>query len=83
MEEELSRRREEVIQLKSILATRQLGVSAVLKEQYGGADFDMLNEDGELEIAYRTMKDTNRYVLEIFLTCSSQFFFLVFMQNIY
>ncbi|XP_014666593.1 PREDICTED: unconventional myosin-Vb-like [Priapulus caudatus] len=60
MEAELERRRDEVIQLKSILAMRQQGMSAVLREQYGGADSDMLNEDGELEIAYRTMKDTNR-----------------------
>lgn len=59
MEEELDRRREECLQLKALMASRTFDSREVAKESYGGHQ-DMLNEDGELVMAYKTQKDLNR-----------------------
>ena len=62
MSDELNRRREECIQLRTLLATRSKGMSALANENYGG-DTSLLNEDGELEMAYKTQKDLNKWVM--------------------
>ncbi|KAF6027871.1 Myo5 [Bugula neritina] len=59
LNEELSRRREECIQLKSLLASRTKDSIETAKESYGG-NAEILNEDGELASAYQTLKDVNR-----------------------
>ena len=59
MTEELSRRREECIQLRTLLATRTQGANRVTDEIYGG-NIGIVNEDGELEMAYKTQKDLNK-----------------------
>ena len=56
MTDELNRRREECIQLRTLLATRSKGLggpSVAPEEAYS-------NEDGELEMAYKTQKDLNK-----------------------
>jgi myosin-5 len=60
MTEELDRRREECIQLKAVLSNRNISTSAIARESYHN-DPDMINDDGELAVAYKTMKDVNRY----------------------
>ena len=65
MTDELGRRREECIQLRTLLATRSRsmagmgGMGPVADEPYGG-DNALVNEDGELEMAYKTQKDLNK-----------------------
>lgn len=54
MSEELERRREECPQLRPSITTL-----AIAKESYGGMD-DIVNEDNELALAYRTQKELNR-----------------------
>ncbi len=61
MMDELNRRRDECIQLRTLLATRSRGVAHIANESYGG-DPNILNEDGELEMAYKTQKDLNKWV---------------------
>ena len=61
MREELDRRRDECIQLRTLMATKAKGVEALSKEYYGG-DATIVNEDGELEMAYKSQKDLNKYV---------------------
>jgi len=63
MKEELERRSEECVQLKTMLATRAMDQALVAKESYGGKA-DIVNEDGELAIAYRTEKYTNKMLNE-------------------
>ena len=62
MAEELNRRREECIQLRTMLSNSAISAHSVRKESYGGEP-DLVNEDGELEIAYKTQKDLNRYAM--------------------
>ncbi|XP_064645972.1 unconventional myosin-Va-like isoform X4 [Lineus longissimus] len=59
MTEELERRREECIQLKAVMANRNVSTSAIARESYHN-DPGMINDDGELAVAYKTMKDVNR-----------------------
>ncbi|ELT88116.1 hypothetical protein CAPTEDRAFT_225225 [Capitella teleta] len=59
MADELARRREECIQLRTLLASRSRTTDALASENYGG-DPNLVNEDGELEMAYRTQKDLNK-----------------------
>lgn len=59
MADELARRREECIQLRTLLASRSRTTDALASECYGG-DPNLVNEDGELEMAYRTQKDLNK-----------------------
>ena len=59
MKDELERRRDECIQLRTMLSARSRGMSEVADESYGGNP-NILNEDGELEMAYKTQKDLNK-----------------------
>ena len=59
MADELERRREECIQLRTLLSTRSRGMTTLTEESYGG-DSKLVNEDGELEMAYKTQKDLNK-----------------------
>ncbi|CAL1542577.1 unnamed protein product [Lymnaea stagnalis] len=59
MTDELDRRREECLQLKAMLADRTITTHSIARESYGGID-NLVNEDNELEMAYRTQKDLNR-----------------------
>ena len=61
MTDELNRRREECIQLRTLLATRSkdLGAASAAMTGSDGSD-SLINEDGELEMAYKTQKDLNK-----------------------
>ncbi|XP_055872959.1 unconventional myosin-Va-like isoform X4 [Biomphalaria glabrata] len=59
MADELERRREECLQLKAMLADRTITTHSIARESYGGNDV-LVNEDNELEMAYKTQKDLNR-----------------------
>ncbi|XP_074661653.1 unconventional myosin-Va-like [Tubulanus polymorphus] len=59
MADELERRREECIQLRSVIAERSRSMSQVAQENYGN-DPDLINEDNELVTAYKTQKMINR-----------------------
>ncbi|XP_056002833.1 unconventional myosin-Va-like isoform X5 [Ostrea edulis] len=59
MADELDRRREECLQLRAMLAEKSITTHAIAKESYGGMD-DIVNEDNELALAYRTQKELNR-----------------------
>lgn len=61
MTDELERRREECLQLRAMMADRMISMHSIAKESYGGQD-DIVNEDNELEMAYKTQKDLNRLV---------------------
>ena len=54
MSDELERRREECIQLRTLLSSRSRGMPDISHGE--------LNEDGELEMAYQTQKDLNKLV---------------------
>ncbi|CAG5121150.1 unnamed protein product, partial [Candidula unifasciata] len=60
MTDELERRREECLQLKAMLADRTITTHSIAKESYGGMD-SLVNEDNELELAYKTQKDLNSF----------------------
>ena len=63
--DELNRRREECIQLRTLLATRSrggIGIPAGIADESYGGDNSLVNEDGELEMAYKTQKDLNKLV---------------------
>ncbi|RZF37289.1 hypothetical protein LSTR_LSTR005621 [Laodelphax striatellus] len=55
---ELDRSREECIQLKGMLTTRNQGVRSIAASNYADNDVDMslINEDGELVLAYEAQK---------------------------
>ncbi|XP_052263994.1 unconventional myosin-Va-like isoform X4 [Dreissena polymorpha] len=59
MTDELERRREECLQLRSLLAERSISTHAVAKQSYGGQD-EMVNEDNELTMAYKSQRDIIR-----------------------
>lgn len=61
MTDELERRREECLQLRAMLADRSIGTHVIAKEFYGGKD-ELVNEDNEIEMAYKTQRDLNRLV---------------------
>lgn len=61
MTDELERRREECLQLRAMMAEKSITTHAIAKESYGGND-NIVNEDDELSMAYRTQKELNRYV---------------------
>lgn len=59
MREELKQRQNECSRLRALLATRAKTMDGkVAAESYGG-NTKLVNEDGELEMAYRTQKDLN------------------------
>lgn len=59
MQEELDRRREEIVQLRGVLATQTANLKTLATANYG-RDVDMINEDGELVLAYETQKKINK-----------------------
>ena len=63
MADELERRREECIQLRTLLSSRTHGIMQPLADDPYGGDTDMINEDGELQMAYKTQKDLNKWVV--------------------
>lgn len=56
LNEELVRRREECVHLRTVLA------SNAHSSKDGDRETSLLNEDGELEMAYKTQKDLNKLV---------------------
>lgn len=58
LQKELERRREECIQLHSVLADNTRRMKS-LGSNYG-RDVDIINEDGELVLAFETQKKINR-----------------------
>ncbi|CAK1593456.1 unnamed protein product [Parnassius mnemosyne] len=63
MQKELDRRREECIQLKSVLTNQTVNLKSLASSNYG-SDVDIINEDGELATAYEAQKDINRQLQE-------------------
>ncbi|KAL4712141.1 hypothetical protein ACJJTC_011002, partial [Scirpophaga incertulas] len=63
MQQELDRRREECIQLKSVLTNQTVNLKSLASSNYG-SDVDIINEDGELASAYETQKGINRQLQE-------------------
>ncbi|XP_041356072.1 unconventional myosin-Vb-like [Gigantopelta aegis] len=59
MRDELDRRREECLHLRATLADRSINAHSIAKESYGGHD-EIVNEDDELVMAFKTQKDLNR-----------------------
>ena len=55
LQDELERRRDECIQLRTILANKSQGMKQVARESYCG-EVDIINEDGELLMAFETQK---------------------------
>ncbi|CAG5053188.1 unnamed protein product [Parnassius apollo] len=73
MQKELDRRRDECIQLKSVLTNQKSWFQALksvtvnlksLASSNYGSDVDIINEDGELATAYEAQKDINRQLQE-------------------
>lgn len=58
MHEELARRREECIQLRTVLASYSKSTD---NESHPRDQFE-INEDGELQMAYKSQKDLNKCV---------------------
>ncbi|XP_048478545.1 unconventional myosin-Va [Plutella xylostella] len=83
MQEELDRRRDECIQLKSVLTNQKPWYQKALKNvtvnlkslatSNYGADVDIINEDGELASAYEAQKGINRQLQEE-LTAEKKFY---------
>ncbi|CAH2056452.1 unnamed protein product, partial [Iphiclides podalirius] len=63
MQKELDRRRDECIQLKSVLTNQTVNLKSLATSNYG-SDVDIINEDGELATAYEAQKDINRQLQE-------------------
>ncbi|GAB6032023.1 myosin I [Chamberlinius hualienensis] len=55
LQDELERRRDECIQLRTILANKSQDMKRVASDSYGG-EVDIINEDGELLMAFETQK---------------------------
>ncbi|XP_039747644.1 unconventional myosin-Va [Pararge aegeria] len=63
MQDELDRRRDECIQLKSVLTHQTSNLKSLATSNYG-SDVDIINEDGELASAYQAQKGINRQLQE-------------------
>ena len=59
MSDELERRREECLQLRALLAEKSISTHSIAKQSYGGVD-DLVNEDNELTMAYKSQRDIIR-----------------------
>lgn len=59
LQDELERRRDECIQLRTILANKSQDMKQVARDSYGG-EVDIINEDGELLMAFETQKKLTR-----------------------
>ncbi|XP_026332602.1 unconventional myosin-Va [Hyposmocoma kahamanoa] len=62
-QKELDRRRDENIQLKSVLSNQNVNLKSLASSNYG-SDVDIINEDGELATAYEAQKGINRQLQE-------------------
>jgi myosin-5 len=67
MTDELERRREECLQLRALLAEKSISTHSVAKQSYGGQD-NIVNEDNELTMAYKSQRDIIRLVWYLFLS---------------
>ncbi|XP_037296114.1 unconventional myosin-Va isoform X2 [Manduca sexta] len=63
MQKELDRRRDECVQLKSVLSNQTVNLKSLASSNYG-SDVDIINEDGELATAYEAQKGINRQLQE-------------------
>ncbi|XP_049882517.1 unconventional myosin-Va isoform X2 [Pectinophora gossypiella] len=72
MQNELDRRRDECIQLKSVLSNQTTNLKSLASSNYG-SDVDIINEDGELATAYEAQKGINRQLQEE-LSAEKQFY---------
>ncbi|KAL0809792.1 hypothetical protein ABMA28_011288 [Loxostege sticticalis] len=72
MQQELDRRRDECIQLKSVLSNQTVNLKSLATSNYG-SDVDIINEDGELASAYEAQKGINRQLQEE-LTAEKKFY---------
>ncbi|CAH0716861.1 unnamed protein product, partial [Brenthis ino] len=63
MQKELDRRRDECVQLKSVLTHQTVNLKSLATSNYG-SDVDIINEDGELATAYQAQKGINRQLQE-------------------
>lgn len=59
LQDELERRREECIQLRTVLANRSTEQRTLAQSSYG-KDVDIVNEDGEIVLALQSQKQINR-----------------------
>lgn len=64
LQAELVRLREECVQLRGVLANQTRGLKSIASTNYAVADVDMslINEDGELVLAFEAQKKINRFV---------------------
>lgn len=61
MEAELTRRREECSELRNVLVNNTEDLKSIAKSNYSpDADFESINEDGELVLALESQKKINR-----------------------
>ncbi|XP_052757132.1 unconventional myosin-Va isoform X2 [Galleria mellonella] len=72
MQKELDRRRDECVQLKSVLTNQTVNLKSLASSNYG-SDVDIINEDGELATAYEAQKGINRQLQEE-LTAEKKFY---------
>ncbi|XP_050678764.1 unconventional myosin-Va isoform X2 [Leptidea sinapis] len=72
MQQELDRRRDECVQLKSVLSHQTVNLKSLASANYG-SDVDIINEDGELASAYEAQKGINRQLQEE-LTAEKKFY---------
>lgn len=56
------RLRDECVQLRSVLANQTQGLKSIASTNYAAQDMDMslINEDGELVLAFEALKKINR-----------------------
>ena len=60
LKEELKQRQTEAVRLRTMLASKTKELSQLASDAYtGSGDPTLINEDGELEMAYRTQKELN------------------------
>ena len=59
MTDELERRREECLQLRALLAEKSISTHSIAKQSYGGQE-EIVNEDNELTMAYKSQRDIIR-----------------------
>lgn len=54
--------RDECVQLRSVLANQTQGLKSIASTNYAAQDMDMslINEDGELVLAFEALKKINR-----------------------
>jgi len=59
MKEECKQRQNECVRLRTLLATKMNELSSVSGESFQVDSNNLINEDGELEMAYKTQRDLN------------------------